>query len=97
MIFTTESAFGERTIHERIVIEDGPIVSDVDAMQREWSLDILQSKRRVVLGEFLKEHGSSLCPISQKEVKKHRRVVKRLDRAIEMLRGQLAVWKVHDQ
>ena len=79
-------------IRETVVVDEGPIRTDFEAMNREWVLDTIRSMRTRFHEDFVK-----LPDKSPSVRRKHRHVMRRFDKAVEMLRGQLAVWKVHDQ
>lgn len=80
---------GQVTIRETIEVPDAPVASDLDAMQRRHSLDSLELHRRCLAGQ--------LGPASPNQRQKISRELARMDKALEQLRGQLAVWDTHEQ
>jgi len=84
------------TIQETVDVPDDPVASDLDAMQRRFSLDSLERhQERLKVQVFCKV--AERTALSPDQLKKKRRELARIDRAIAMLRGQLAVWDTHDQ
>jgi hypothetical protein len=91
--FVFEPSGGDHRIVFRTVVEvdDSPIASDLDVVEREWQLDTLKSQREVLL-----EHDPRRGTFTAAELKKRRRGVRRLNWAIAMLEAQIAVWKVQN-
>jgi hypothetical protein len=94
--FVFEPSGGDHRIVFRTVVEvdDDPIASDLDVVEREWQLDTLKSQLFMLRTGF---PGRRYARVSlSAELKKHQRNVRRLNQAIAMLEAQLAVWKVQN-
>ena len=74
----------------KVEVPHGPISSISDAMERQFNLDLLESKFPLF------ELETRRIDLPDRQLIRARHQLRKLKDSIQLLKGQLAIWDVHE-